>query len=100
MCISYIFRTVNRIEKFCPTSHSTDSQPCQCLTRAILVVGGPQLYGEDDGAEARRDRGTYEAAAAGAESTAVGPSGKNREEERPYAGAARGHRKPEPGCSL
>ena len=46
-----------------------------------LVVGGPQFQGDGDEAGAQRDGEASEAAAAGAEGTAAGPSGKNREEK-------------------
>lgn len=66
---------------FSPTSHSTGSQTCLFLTRAVLVMGGPQFHGDGDEAGAQRDGEASEAAAAGAEGTAAGPSGKNREEK-------------------
>lgn len=102
-CASPIFigqLTTLKNSAFSPASPSADSQTCLCLIRAVLVVGGPQLYGEDDEAGAQREGGSSEAAAAGAEGTATGPSGRNREETRLNARAARGRRRPEPGCSL
>lgn len=44
-------------------------------------MGGPQFQGDGDEAGAQRDGEASEAAAAGAEGTAAGPSGKNREEK-------------------
>ncbi|CAN0512632.1 unnamed protein product [Rangifer tarandus platyrhynchus] len=57
------------------------SQTCLFLTRAVLVVGGPQFHRDGNEAGAQRDGEASEAAAAGAEGTAAGPSGKNREEK-------------------
>ena len=42
-------------------------------------MGGPQFQGDGDEAGAQRDGEASEAATAGAEGTAAGPSGKNRE---------------------
>lgn len=44
-------------------------------------MGGPQFQGDGDEAGAQRDGEASEAATAGAEGTAAGPSGKNREEK-------------------
>ena len=66
---------------FSPASRSTGCQTCLFLTRAVLVVGGPQFQGDSDEAGAQRDGEASEAAAAGAQGKATGPSGKNREEK-------------------
>lgn len=69
VCMSHVYRTIHHIYKIPPPpplpAPSAASQNCLSLARAISVVGGPQLYGEEGEDGAQRDGGASEAAAAG-----------------------------------
>lgn len=72
VCNAYIYRTIYHIYKI-PLhpgqATSTGSQTCLSLTRAIPVVGGPQVSREDWGVAIREREGPLKWAAAGGESS-------------------------------